>query len=84
MGMDECWLDITGSQRICGNGMEAAEDIRRTMKQELGLTVSIGVSYNKIFAKLGSDMKSRMRLRKSRKRILKRRYGRSLPLICYM
>lgn len=56
-GMDECWLDITGSQRICGNGMEAAEDIRRTMKQELGLTVSIGVSYNKIFAKLGSDMK---------------------------
>lgn len=56
-GMDECWLDITGSQHICGDGMEAAESIRRTVKQELGLTVSLGVSYNKIFAKLGSDMK---------------------------
>ena len=56
-GMDECWLDITGSQHICGDGMEVAESIRRTVKQELGLTVSIGVSYNKIFAKLGSDMK---------------------------
>lgn len=43
-GMDECWLDITGSQHICGDGMEVAESIRRTVKQELGLTVSIGVS----------------------------------------
>lgn len=56
-GMDECWLDITGSRSICGNGMEAAKTIRRTVREELGLTVSIGVSFNKIFAKLGSDMK---------------------------
>ena len=56
-GMDECWLDVTGSERIFGDGMTIAEEIRRTVREELGLTVSIGVSYNKIFAKLGSDMK---------------------------
>lgn len=56
-GMDECWLDVTGSQSIFGNGRTIAEEIRRSVREELGLTVSIGVSYNKIFAKLGSDMK---------------------------
>lgn len=56
MGMDECWLDVTGSG-IYGNGMKIAEEIRQATKDELGLTVSIGVSFNKIFAKLGSDMK---------------------------
>ena len=56
-GMDECWLDVTGSERIFGDGITIAEEIRRTVREELGLTVSIGVSYNKIFAKLGSDMK---------------------------
>ena len=55
-GMDECWLDVTGSG-VCGTGMEIAEAIRQTTKEELGLTVSIGVSFNKIFAKLGSDMR---------------------------
>lgn len=55
-GMDECWLDVSGSG-IYGTGMEIAEAIRQTVKEELGLTVSIGVSFNKIFAKLGSDMK---------------------------
>ncbi len=55
-GMDECWLDITGS-KVMGSGEEIAEEIRRTIKFELGVTVSIGVSYNKVFAKLGSDMK---------------------------
>ena len=55
-GMDECWLDVTGSG-VFGSGMEIAEQIRKAVKEELGLTVSIGVSYNKIFAKLGSDMK---------------------------
>ena len=56
-GMDECWLDVSGSINLYGSGEIIAEDIRRTVKEELGLTVSIGVSYNKIFAKLGSDMK---------------------------
>ena len=56
-GMDECWLDVTGSTGVFGDGMTIAEKIRQSVKEELGLTVSIGVSYNKIFAKLGSDMK---------------------------
>lgn len=56
-GIDECWLDVTGSHLLFGNGEEIAERIRRQIKSELGITVSIGVSFNKIFAKLGSDMK---------------------------
>lgn len=56
-GMDECWLDVTASRYQCGTGMEIAEQIRTATREELGLTVSIGVSFNKIFAKLGSDMK---------------------------
>ena len=55
-GMDECWLDVTGSGAY-GTGIEIAEKIRTACREELGLTVSIGVSFNKIFAKLGSDMK---------------------------
>ncbi len=56
-GMDECWCDVTGSQSLKGSGIEIAEEIRKTVREELGMTVSIGVSFNKIFAKLGSDMK---------------------------
>ena len=56
-GMDECWLDVSGSEMVCGDAMTIAEDIRSSTREELGLTVSIGVSFNKIFAKLGSDMK---------------------------
>lgn len=56
-GLDEAWLDVTGSQRLFGNGYEIAENIRETVRYELGLTVSIGVSFNKVFAKLGSDLK---------------------------
>lgn len=56
-GMDECWLDVTASQYQFGTGMEIAEQIRAATREELGLTVSIGVSFNKIFAKLGSDYK---------------------------
>lgn len=55
-GLDECWLDVTAS-KIFGSPLDIAESIRHTVKEELGLTVSIGVSYNKVFAKLGSDMK---------------------------
>lgn len=56
-GMDECWLDVTGCEKIGGDGPAIAETIRKTIREELGMTVSIGVSFNKIFAKLGSDMK---------------------------
>lgn len=56
-GMDECWLDVTGSTRLFGSGVSIAHSIRKAVKEETGLTVSVGVSFNKIFAKLGSDMK---------------------------
>ena len=56
-GLDECWLDVTGSVSLFGNGKEIADKIRKRIKYELGVTVSIGVSFNKVFAKLGSDMK---------------------------
>ena len=56
-GLDECWLDVTGSTGLFGDGIAIADDIRARIRQELGLTVSVGVSYNKVFAKLGSDMK---------------------------
>ena len=56
-GLDECWLDVTGSTGLFGDGITIANDIRARIRRELGLTVSVGVSYNKVFAKLGSDMK---------------------------
>lgn len=56
-GMDECWLDVSGSTDLFGTGEKIAEKIKETIKFELGLTISVGVSFNKIFAKLGSDMK---------------------------
>ena len=56
-GMDECWLDITGTEGIFGSPEQVANEIRETIKFELGLTISVGVSFDKIFAKLGSDMK---------------------------
>lgn len=56
-GIDECWLDVTGSTVIFGDEVEIANKIRCEIKEKLGITVSVGVSFNKIFAKLGSDMK---------------------------
>ena len=55
-GMDECWCDVTAA-RAYGSPPEIAEEIRKSVREELGLTVSVGVSFNKIYAKLGSDMK---------------------------
>ncbi len=55
-GIDECWLDVTHS-KIFGSGEQIAERIRGEVKEELGLTVSVGVSFNKVFAKLASDLK---------------------------
>lgn len=54
-GLDECWLDVTGSTMIFGSGMSIAQEIRNVVKRELGITVSIGVSFNKATAKIGSD-----------------------------
>lgn len=57
MSLDEAFLDVTGSRELFGDGETIAQTIRTRVKEELGLTVSIGVSFNKIFAKLGSDYK---------------------------
>lgn len=56
-GIDESWLDVTESCLLKGDGMTVANQISCRIKKELGITVSIGVSWNKIFAKLGSDYK---------------------------
>ena len=56
-GLDESWLDVTGNAGIQGDGLTIAKEISKRIKFELGITVSIGVSFNKIFAKLGSDYK---------------------------
>lgn len=56
-GIDEAWLDVSSSTIHGGDGYKIAEEIRKRVKEEIGLTVSIGVSFNKVFAKLGSDMK---------------------------
>ena len=55
--IDESWLDVTASQSLFGSGKVIADTIRETVKRELGLTLSAGVSFNKIFAKMGSEYK---------------------------
>lgn len=56
-GIDECWLDVTNSQKLFGNGLEIAKKIQKEIFNKTGLTVSIGVSFTKTFAKIGSDYK---------------------------
>ena len=57
-GLDEVWCDVTGTQKFCERGMETlTNEIRERVNFELGITVSVGASWNKIFAKLGSDYK---------------------------
>lgn len=56
-GIDEVWCDVSGSVHLFGSGQVIADTIRRRIREEIGLTASVGVSYNKIWAKLGSDMK---------------------------
>ncbi len=56
-GIDESWLDVTESMALFGSGREIADRLREEIKNEIGLTISVGVSFNKMFAKLGSDYK---------------------------
>lgn len=56
-GMDEAWLDVTGCGRLFGDGVTIADELRRRVREETGLTISVGVSFCKVFAKLGSDYK---------------------------
>lgn len=55
--IDESWLDVTASQKLFGTGRQIADTIRKRIKSEFNLTLSVGVSYNKIFAKMGSEYK---------------------------
>jgi len=59
MGLDEVWCDLTGSIMLYGSAYNIIREIKESFKSELGITVSIGLSYNKIFAKLGSDLAER-------------------------
>ena len=56
-GIDESWLDVTASKKLFGDGETIANNLRKIVRDELGITISVGVSFNKIFAKLGSDYK---------------------------
>lgn len=56
-GIDESWLDVTASERLFGDGKQIADELRAVIRQEIGVTISVGVSFNKIFSKLGSDYK---------------------------
>ena len=57
-GIDESWLDVTGSLHLFGDDAKAlADTLRARIRREFGLTISVGVSFNKVFAKLGSDYK---------------------------
>ena len=57
-GIDESWLDVTGSLHLFGGDAKAlADTLRERIRREFGLTISVGVSFNKVFAKLGSDYK---------------------------
>lgn len=53
--IDESWLDVTGSRMLFGNGVEIADLLRRRVREETGVTISVGVSDNKTWAKMGSD-----------------------------
>ena len=55
--IDESFLDVTGSRHLFGSGKEIADELRRRIREEIGVTVSVGVSFNKTFAKMGSDYK---------------------------
>jgi len=55
--IDESWLDVTGTMHKFGTGQEIADELRSRIREEIGITISVGVSYNKVFAKLGSDYK---------------------------
>ena len=55
--IDESWLDVTGSRELFGGGKKIADELRKAVREETGVTISVGVSFNKVFAKLGSDLK---------------------------
>lgn len=61
-GLDEAWIDVSDSVQLFGSGYAIAKEIQQRVYEEVGLSISIGVSFNKIFAKVGSDMEKYMGL----------------------
>ncbi len=55
--IDESFLDVTGSRHLFGSGRQIADELRHRVREEIGVTISVGVSFNKTFAKMGSDYK---------------------------
>lgn len=66
-GLDEAWIDVSDAVSLFGSGKRIAKEIQKSVWEEVGITISIGISYNKIFAKLGSDMVKHMGLVEIRK-----------------
>jgi len=60
--IDEAWLDVTGCEGLFGDSVTIAQKIQKAVKQELDLPCSVGVSCNKLLAKMASDMKKPMGL----------------------
>ena len=83
-GIDEAWLDVSDSRNLKGSGMTIAREISHRIKYELGVTVSIGISWNKIYAKLGQIIKSRMQSQSLIEKIIKTGYGSFQRQICFM
>lgn len=59
-GLDEAWIDLTGTSRLFGDPVALAKKIQREVFERYGIKVSMGLSWNKVFAKLGSDMDKNM------------------------
>ena len=83
-GIDEAWLDVSDSRNLKGSEMTIAREISHRIKYELGVTVSIGISWNKIYAKLGQIIKSRMQSQSLIGKIIKTGYGSFQRQICFM
>jgi DNA polymerase-4 len=57
LSVDEAFLDLTGSHQLLGDGEAAARELKQRIREELGLTASVGIALNKFLAKLASDLK---------------------------
>ena len=74
-GIDECWLDVTGSSSLKGDGLLIAQEISRRMKSELGITVSVGVSFNRYLQSLVQTIRNLMQSQLCIRVSLSRRHG---------